>query len=69
MTGYVVINAAGRYLERRPYDGAWTWSASGRYATVFSYGEACKLAAQFTDAWAKADYWGRSPEGQKAVAS
>lgn len=38
---------SGRYVERRPYDGAWTWLAPwSSYATVFqTKAEADTIAA------------------------
>ncbi len=68
MPGYVIKHARTRsYLERRPYDGAWTWlAASVRYATVLSKEAAEAMAQQLraegVPCVVDKDYLRREPE-------
>lgn len=47
MTSYIIQNTeTHRYIERRPYDGAWTWLAPfPQYATTFNKEAAEAMAA------------------------
>jgi hypothetical protein len=68
MKGYVLHSETEhRFLEQRPYDGAWTWLAAfSRYATVFSKAAAqamaTRLRAEGQDVTVLEDYDRRAPD-------
>lgn len=65
MSGYLVRNSRGSYLEWTPYDGAIGWLAgSQEYATVFTEGAALELADTFNEPVdvTPDDYYKREPK-------